>query len=52
MGTCVVKKLRGADGKLFFSNLPHEKNGPDGELRIGVNFGCDWYVSTLNIVTI
>ncbi|KAG2046440.1 hypothetical protein BDR06DRAFT_977476 [Suillus hirtellus] len=34
-------QLQGMDGKIFFSNLPHEKNGPDGELRIGVNLGVD-----------
>lgn len=37
-------KLQGVDGKVFFSNLPQEKNGPDGELRIGVNLGVDWCV--------
>ncbi|KAG1747039.1 uncharacterized protein EDB91DRAFT_1079678 [Suillus paluster] len=34
-------KLQGVDGKIFFLNLPHEKNGPDGELQIGVNLGVD-----------
>ncbi|KIK33063.1 hypothetical protein CY34DRAFT_27105 [Suillus luteus UH-Slu-Lm8-n1] len=29
------------DGNLFFSNLPHEKAGPGGELHIGVNLGVD-----------
>ncbi|KAG1758068.1 hypothetical protein EDD22DRAFT_957259 [Suillus occidentalis] len=28
-------KLKGPNGKPLFSNLPHEKNGPDGELWIG-----------------
>ena len=37
-------KLRAPDGSLFFTNLPHEMNGPRGELRIGVNLGIDWYV--------
>jgi hypothetical protein len=37
-------RLRALDGSLFFSNLPHENNGPHGELRIGVNLGLDWYV--------
>lgn len=36
--------LKAPDGSLFFSNLPHQKNGPEGELRIGVNLGVDWYV--------
>ncbi|KAG2066579.1 hypothetical protein BDR04DRAFT_1121104 [Suillus decipiens] len=39
-GVCKTK-LKAPDGKLFFSNLPHEKAGPDGELRIGVNLGVD-----------
>jgi len=43
-GDVCQTKLKCPDGKLFFSNLPHEKNGPDGELRIGVNLGVDWYV--------
>lgn len=30
-------------------NLPHEKNGPDGELHIGVNLGIDWYVSLIRL---
>ena len=37
-------KLRVPDGMLFFSNQPHERNGPGGELHIGVNFGVDWYM--------
>jgi hypothetical protein len=37
-------KLKGADSKPFFSNLPDEGTGPCGELRIGVNIGIDWYV--------
>jgi hypothetical protein len=39
------KKLKGPDGHLFFSNDLGEKNGPNGELRIGVNLGVDWRVS-------
>ncbi|KAG1846632.1 hypothetical protein F4604DRAFT_1688312 [Suillus subluteus] len=42
-GDMCSKKLQGADGKLFFSNLPHEKHGPDGEFRIGLNLGVDWF---------
>ena len=37
-------RLNTPDGKLFFSNLPHEINGPCGELRIGVCLGVDWSV--------
>ncbi|KAG1789811.1 uncharacterized protein HD556DRAFT_1311011 [Suillus plorans] len=40
--TCRTK-LKGPDGKLFFSNLPHEQHGPDGELHIRVNLGADWF---------
>jgi len=36
--------LKAPDGTTFFSNLPHERQGPGGELRIGVNMGVDWYV--------
>jgi hypothetical protein len=36
--------LKALDGSPFFSNLPHQKNGPNGELCIGVNLGVDWYV--------
>ncbi|KAG2059487.1 hypothetical protein BDR06DRAFT_967985 [Suillus hirtellus] len=41
--TCRTK-LKGPDGKLFFSNLPHEQHGPDGELCIGVNLGANWFL--------
>ena len=43
-GNICRNRLRAPNGSLFFSNLPHEKNGPHGELRIGVNLGLDWYV--------
>ena len=36
--------LKVPNGTLFFSNLPHERQGPGGELQIGVNLGVDWYV--------
>ena len=36
--------LKAPDGSLFFSNLPHERAGPKGELWIGVNLGVDWWV--------
>ena len=39
-GICCLK-LRAPNGTLFFSNLPHKKNGPGGELCIGVNLGVD-----------
>jgi hypothetical protein len=43
-GAVCRSKLKAPDGSLFFSNLPNKKNGPNGELRIGVNLGIDWYV--------
>jgi hypothetical protein len=41
--------LKAPNSTLFFSNLLHERQGPDGELRIGVNLGVDWCV--LRIIT-
>lgn len=41
-GDMCRSKLKGPDGKIFFSNLPTEKLGPNGELRIGINLGLDW----------
>ena len=43
-GNICRSRLRDPDGSLFFLNLPHENNGPHGELRIGVNLGLNWYV--------
>jgi len=43
-GSMCCLKLKTPDGTLFFSNLPNKKNGPGGELCIGVNLGVDWYV--------
>lgn len=37
-------KLRALNKSLFFSNRPYKRNGPNNELRIGVNLGVDWYV--------
>jgi len=37
-------KLKAPNGGLFFSNGPLERQGPDKELRIGVNLGVDWLV--------
>ncbi|KIK33736.1 hypothetical protein CY34DRAFT_110541 [Suillus luteus UH-Slu-Lm8-n1] len=42
-GAVCRTKLKNLNSKLFFSNLPHEKNGPDNELHIGVNLGLDWF---------
>jgi len=39
--------LKAPDGNLFFSNHPHENNGPNGELRIGVNLGVNWCVHSI-----
>jgi len=36
--------LKASDGLVFFSNLPHKKNGPKGELCISVNLGVNWWV--------
>lgn len=42
---CVPKCLKGHDGHLFFSNGADEiESGPNGELRIGLTLGVDWYV--------
>jgi hypothetical protein len=41
-GSMCRTKLKSPDGSLFFSNLPHERRGPNGELQIGVNLGVDW----------
>jgi len=43
-GSMCRLKLKAPDSTLFFSNLPHEKNGPGRELRIRVNMEVDWYV--------
>ncbi|KAJ7126601.1 hypothetical protein C8R43DRAFT_897637 [Mycena crocata] len=39
----IAKEMRGPDGKLFFSNKMGEEKGPDGELRLGLNWGVDWF---------
>ena len=41
-GKICCTALKGPNGKFFFSNLPSEKHGPQGELHIGVNLGIDW----------
>lgn len=42
----VARKLKAPDGSLFFRNTPEDRlAGPDGELRIGVTLGLDWYVT-------
>jgi hypothetical protein len=43
-GAICRSTLKAPDGSIFFSNLPHERKGPQEELRIGVNLGVDWYV--------
>ncbi len=43
-GSMCHLKLKAPNGTLFFSNLPHKKNGPSGELHIRVNLGVNWYV--------
>ncbi|KIO05963.1 hypothetical protein M404DRAFT_139321, partial [Pisolithus tinctorius Marx 270] len=42
-GNICRTKLKGPDGNLFFSNQTNERGGPNGELRLGVNLGVDWY---------
>lgn len=40
----ICQELRGPDGKLFFANTSAERDqGPNGELRVGVILGADWY---------
>ncbi|KIK82184.1 hypothetical protein PAXRUDRAFT_154336, partial [Paxillus rubicundulus Ve08.2h10] len=41
-GSMCCTQLKGPDWKLFFSNLPNEKNSPNGKLCIGVNLRVDW----------
>jgi hypothetical protein len=43
-GDMCCLKLRAPDRLLFFSNQPHERNGPGRELCISVNLGVDWYM--------
>jgi len=38
----VCKELPGHDGQPFF--LPDQKEVENGELRVGVSLGVDWYV--------
>jgi hypothetical protein len=41
----IPKNLKGHDGLPFFRNTINAvENGPDGELRIGLTLGVDWYV--------
>ena len=39
----ICKNLRAHDKTLFFSNQITERKGPNGELRLGVTLGADWY---------
>jgi len=50
-GDICRSKLKGPDGKLFFSNKVDERHGPNGELRLGVNLGIDWYVFLVDVMT-
>ncbi|KAJ2929408.1 hypothetical protein H1R20_g7676, partial [Candolleomyces eurysporus] len=38
----VARQLQAHDGTLFFSN--EDRNGPNGELRIGLTLGVDWFL--------
>ncbi|KIN93403.1 hypothetical protein M404DRAFT_171305 [Pisolithus tinctorius Marx 270] len=40
-GSICRTKLKGPDGKLFFSNDWNERHGPNNELCLGVNLGVD-----------
>ncbi len=40
----VPQGLLGPDGRLFFENGPDLARGPRGELRVGLQWGVDWYV--------
>ncbi|KIN94203.1 hypothetical protein M404DRAFT_35270 [Pisolithus tinctorius Marx 270] len=42
-GDFCCTKLKGPDGKLFFSNSADERHGLNGELRLSVNLGVDWF---------
>lgn len=43
----VVRNLKAHDGTLFWRNEPDcLTSGPDGELRLGVMWGIDWYISS------
>jgi len=46
-GNICCLSLKAPDSNLFFSNHPHENNGPNGELHIGVNLGVDWCVHSI-----
>ena len=53
-GNMCRNKLKAPDGTLFFTNGPQDQCGPNGELRISVTLGIDWYtfgyVSAIRIV--
>lgn len=42
-GDICCTKLKGPDGRLFFSNNADERHGPNSELHLGVNLGVDWF---------
>lgn len=39
----IAKNVLGPDGRPFFRHNESGKTGPDGELRIGLTLGVDWY---------
>lgn len=41
----ICKNLKAHDGDKFFRNELGDEDGPDGELRIGVTLGVDWYAT-------
>lgn len=41
----ICQEIPAFDGQPFFRNLPQDvSSGPDGELRIGLTLGVDWYI--------
>ena len=40
----ITKNLKATNGTNFFRNDLGDLNGPNGELRIAVTLGVDWYV--------
>jgi hypothetical protein len=42
--------LKAPNGSIFFLNHAHERQGPSGELQIGVNLGVDWYILLSHVV--
>ena len=38
----IARSVLGPDGQPFFRNTPQDRNGPNGELRVGLTLGADW----------